>query len=86
MITRNLHTLSYQKKWGRETAMTTEIIKDIKWLIFDSGLTQKTISDRTGVDKSIISRIKSGKQPIITLSASTLLSLYDYAEKIITTL
>lgn len=64
--------------------MTTDIIKDINWLIFDSGLTQKVIADRTGVDKSIVSRIKSGKQPIITLSASTLLSLHDYAEKIAT--
>lgn len=66
--------------------MTTEIIKDINWLIFDSGLTQKVISERTGVDKSIVSRIKSGKQPIITLRAATLLSLHEFAIEIIKSL
>lgn len=62
--------------------MTKELIKDIQWLIFDSGLDQKTIASKTDVSISTINRIKTGKQPIIALSARNLIKLYDFAVSI----
>lgn len=59
-----------------------EIISNVNWLVFDSGIEQKEIAKRTNLGTSTISRINRGQLRVKNMKFEHVMKLNDYAKEV----
>lgn len=57
------------------------VFEIVVWLIYDSGLSNREIARRTGVERTTINAIANGQHPLDGLTTATLIKLYEFGAK-----
>ena len=63
------------------TKEKTNIELKVEWLLFESGMSQIEIANKSGIAQSVVSRLTNGKRQLDCVRWTTMLKLYRLAEE-----